>query len=171
MTAPTVSIGSDDYPSYADLDTADTYLAASVTVANWSTASDDNKGKALVSATRLLDRQLWAVGYTTFDLRLAVPAIVSACCELAGMFIDGSTDPLTSSSTVQTIKDLKAGSVQISYFRIDPALAARFPTIIQELVGPYLAGSAAFASVATGYIGGTDQCSAFDSTYGLNRGL
>lgn len=167
----TVSIGSDDYTSYADQDTADTYLAASVTVVGWATASDDTKGKGLVSATRLLDRQKWATGYTTFDERVAIPAIVDACCELAGMFVDGSTDPLSTSSTQQTIKDLKAGSVQITYFRIDPALAARFPTIIQELVGQYLAGSADFASVATGYIGGTDQCSAFDTTYGLNRGL
>lgn len=164
----TVSIGSDDYTSYADQDTADTYLAASVTVLGWAAASDDNKGRALVSATRLLDRQLWAVGYTTFDLRVAVPAIVSACCELAGMFIDGSTDPLTSSTTVQTTQSLKAGSVQITYFRIDPNLAARFPTIIQELVGPYLAGNA--NTVATAYIGGTDVCSGFE-TYDLVSGL
>lgn len=168
MTAPTVSIGSDDYTSYADLDTADTYLAASVTVQGWSTATDDTKGKGLVSATRLLDRQLWATGYTTFDERLAIPAIVNACCELAGMFIDGSTDPLTSSTTVQTTQSLKAGSVAITYFRIDPNLAARFPTIIQELVGPYLAGNA--NTVATAYIGGTDVCSGFE-TYDLVSGL
>lgn len=168
MTTPTVDIGSDTYTSYADLDTADTYLAASVTVAGWADATDDNKGKALVSATRLLNRQIWADGYTTFDERLAVQDIVNACCELAGMFIDGSTDPLTSSSTVQTTQSLKAGTVQITYFRIDPNLAARFPTIIQELVGQYLGGSG--NTVATAYIGGTDVCSGFE-TYDLIRGL
>lgn len=166
---PTVSIGSDnDYTVYADIPTADYYMLGSVTVAGWATASDDNKGRALVSATRLLDRQLWAVGYTTFDLRVAVPAIVDACCELAGMFIDGSTDPLTSSTTVQTTQSLKAGTVAITYFRIDPNLAARFPTIIQELVGPYLAGSG--NTVATAYVGGTDVCSGFE-TYDLVSGL
>lgn len=167
----TVSIGSDDYTSYADTDTADTYLAASVTVAGWADASDDNKAKALVSATRLLDRQTWIDGYTTFDARIAVQAIVDACCELAGLFIDGTTDVLTSSSTEQSTKSLKAGSVAIEYFRQNPALAARFPTNVQELIGPYLAGSAEAASIGAPYAGGTDVCSAFDRDYGLTGGL
>jgi hypothetical protein len=168
---PQVSIGSDDYLSYADLDTADTYLAASVTVAGWADATDDAKGRALVSATRLLDRQTWIEGYTTFDARAAVQAIVDACCELAGLFIDGTTDVLTSSTTEQSTKSLKAGSVAIEYFRQNPALAARFPTNVQELIGPYLAGSSAAASIAAPYAGGTDVCSQFDRDYGLTGGL
>jgi hypothetical protein len=168
---PQVSIGSDDYVSYADTDTADTYLAGSVTVAGWSSATDDAKGRALVSATRLLDRQTWAEGYTTFNERVAIQAIVDACCELAGLFIDGTTDALTSSTTEQTTKTLKAGTVSIEYFRQNPALAARFPTNVQELLGPYLAGSSAAASIAAPYAGGTDVCSQFDRDYGLTGGL
>lgn len=167
----TVSIGTDDYMSYADTDTADTYLAGSVTVAGWVTASNDGKGRALVSATRLLDRQTWAEGYTTFDQRVAVPAIVDACCELAGLFIDGSTDVLNAPTTEQTTKSLKAGSVAIEYFRQNPALAARFPTTVQELLGPYLAGSSEAASIAAPYAGGTDVCSQFDRDYGLTGGM
>lgn len=167
----TVSIGSDDYVSYADIDTADGYLAASITVVGWADATNDNKAKALVSATRLLDRQTWAEDYTTFDARAAVQAIVDACCELAGLFIDGSTDALTNSTTEQSTKSLKAGSVAIEYFRQNPALAARFPTIVQELLGPYLAGSSDAASIAAPYAGGTDVCSQFDRDYGLTGGL
>ncbi len=162
-----VTIGGTDYPSYADQVTADDYLAASLTVSGWTAADAATKAKALVTATRLIDRQVWSDGYATFDQRKVVQAFVDACCELAGGFVDGSTDAIDNASTEQTTKSLKAGSVAIDYFRIDPMTATRFPTVVQELLGSYLAGNVDALAAGAGYAGGTERRSAFRHDYGL----
>lgn len=184
---PTVTIASQDYAVYADTATANEYLAASVTATTWNDAdtSDDDKAKALVSATRLLDRQKWLGSKTDADQALTWPrtdtgvdgvedavvpqAIIDACCELAALFVAGTTDAIDNASTSQQTRSLKAGTVAIEYFRPDANTAARFPTAVQELVGDYLAGNG--SDVVAGYVGGTDVCSAFDDSYGLTRGL
>ena len=60
----TVSITGEDYPSYSDVETADLYLAADVSrAAIWAALEEDpDKGRALVTATRLLQRQSWVAG-------------------------------------------------------------------------------------------------------------
>lgn len=167
-----VTVGGTSYPSYADEATADAYLAASITATAWATASDDTKAKALVTATRLLDRQSWLDDYDTFDLRKVVDAIVNACCELAALFAAGSTDTLDGASQTGPVKSMKAGSVSLEYFASSATFmaASRFPATVQELLGPYLA-SGASSEISTPYAGGTDRCSTFDQSYGLTRGL
>ena len=56
----TVDIGSNSYEAFADADFADEYLAADILRADsWAILSDDNKGRALVSATRFLLALPW----------------------------------------------------------------------------------------------------------------
>lgn len=167
-----VTIGGADYASYADLPTANGYLGASITATAWASASDDLKAQCLVTATRLLDRQSWADGYTTFDQRKVVDAIVNACCELAALFAAGTTDALDGATATGPVKSMKAGSVSLEYFASSATFiaASRFPATVQELLGPYLA-SGASSGIGAGYVGGTCEQSAFDQSFGLWRGL
>lgn len=167
-----VTIGGATYSSYADASTADAYLAASITATGWTSLDADTKAQCLVTATRLLDRQAWADGYTTFDQRKVVGAIVNACCELAALFAAGTTDALDGASQTGPVKSMKAGSVSLEYFASSATFiaASRFPATVQELLGPYLASGAA-SDVGAPYAGGTCEKSAFDQSFGLWRGL
>jgi hypothetical protein len=56
---PTVRIGETDYPVYADIEMADTYLAAQWGADMWMDEDETTKARALISATRLIDQQDW----------------------------------------------------------------------------------------------------------------
>lgn len=185
---PTVSIDSNSYDVYISLVDADTYLAALISSAGdaWRAATDTVKSRGIVSATRLLDRQSWSgtpTGSTHAFPRegltycngtgdevpsSSVPQeVVDATAELAALLIE---DPaiLGSPSTQGGIQALKAGSVAITYFRIDPALFARLPTPIQELLGCWLAG---FDAITAGTTYGTDRESQFEDQYLFDAGI
>lgn len=152
---PEVDISGNEYTVYADVDAADEYLAASTHAANWTAATDDEKAQALVTATRLLDRQRWKDEYDTFEERVEVEKIVWASIELALALLDG-TAVQTDANTSQKIESLRAGSVAISYFRGAEGSVKRFPLIVHELIRDYLIGSSlALSGVATGVDGET----------------
>jgi len=66
-------------------------------------------------------------------------------------------------------QSLKAGSVAISYFRGE-WIGTRLPTVLQELLGFWLAASVlAISSGAIAY--GTDRESQFEDEYDLNQGI
>lgn len=180
--AESVQIGSTSYASYASVEQADAYLAAAIHATNWWTATDDTKARALVSASRMLDRQDWLGDKTDPDQVLAWPRsntgvdgveddvipepIVSAAIELALALVDGATVQ-TDANTSQKIQSISAGSVSISYFRGAEGVARRFPLIIHELVRDYLSGSAGLA-IGTGSIAfGVDGESSLENDYGL----
>jgi hypothetical protein len=181
---PTVTIEGLAHDSYATAEEADAYLAASINSA-WRDLKDkDQANRALVEASRLIDRQKCEGTKTDEAQATAWPrdgisggadgetpaAVVAATCELASAFISGETDALTSPSTgSNTIRSLRAGSVAIDYFLPDAIAATRFPLIIQELLGRYLAGSSGGVSgpVATG----VDGCSSFRHGYERNVGF
>lgn len=165
MPDPTVSLDS-DFTVYASIDTADTYMDAAIHGDLWRAATDDTKGRALVTSTRLLDRQLWKAAYNTYALRLAVPAIVSASIEIALALIQGS--PVQDSSTmIEKVKELAAGSVRIINFR-GVEIPVRFPQIVQELLGPYLAGS---EGSLFGKASGVDGLTIFPVDLGFSAGI
>lgn len=147
----TVDIGAESYSTYADEDDADAYLGASLHAGTtWSGASATTKTQALVTATRILDRQKWSSSYTTQALRFAVANIVSASIEMALALVDGS-DFQSEQSTGQKLQSIRAGSVSLSYFRGAEGTPHRFPLIVHELLRDYLAGSdLTLAGVATG---------------------
>lgn len=186
----TVSIGGNDYEVYGDVAEADVYLAGQIAAVTWQTvATPDMKAVALVSATRLIDRQQWlgqkTDSYQPLDFPRTglffpnteppeeVPSntvpteVVDASFELASALLDGSTVqdvPLTDN----LIQSLRAGSVAISYFRSLQGATSRFPLIIQELLGFWLAGSAVGPGI---FSSGTHRRSHFEDQFDVNQGV
>jgi hypothetical protein len=181
-----VTIGSTTYDVYADLATANAYLDAQITATAWRAADDDTKKRALVSATRFIDRQQWQGSKTdeyqplqfprtglTYPDGSTVPSdtvpqeVIDACCELAAILVEGS-DIQSVATTESLVQSLKAGSVAISYFRANSLTIGRLPQIIQELLGMWLRG----ATGAQGAISfGTGRCTAFEDEYKFNEGI
>lgn len=175
-----VTISSESYDTYIDLDYANLYLDGQIAATAWrAETSDDNKGRAIVSATRFIDRQLWdgnkvdsyqvhAFPRTGLvypgDDAIEVPSnivpqeVLDATAELASLLLDGSEVQTNIDPNTGAIQSLKAGSVAISYFRTD-ALASRLPTILWELLGFWLAGGASSIRVESF---GTDRVSSFE---------
>ena len=186
-----VTIGSETYDAYITLAEANTYLEGQIAATAWRVeTSDDNKGRAIVSATRFIDRQLWdgskvdAYQVHAFprtglvypgDDAVEVPSttvpqeVLDATAELASLLLDGSEVQTNIDPNSGAIQSLKAGSVAISYFRTE-ALASRLPTILWELLGFWLAGGAASIRVESF---GTDRVSSFEERdrFRLSEGL
>lgn len=170
----TVTISGHEYEVYADLPTADAYLAAEPSAALWRTGDEDANGRADVSATRILNRMQWPGEKTDPAQALAWPrkntgladvdddtipqAIIDGSIELANAIRNGYDAANQTSTTASNVKRQKAGSVEIEYFSPDSDAAMRLPLPVTELIGPYLAGAGGFGgSFATG----TDGCSDF----------
>jgi hypothetical protein len=114
---PTVTINAVDYDVYADLDTADEFLAADFSADAWRAETDvDQKARADVTATRLLDRIRWAgektdpdqlhafprTGITGLDEDTVPQPIIDASIVLAKLIHAGSSvdsQPSTQSAT------------------------------------------------------------------------
>lgn len=164
-----VTIDSQAFDSYASLAQAETYLAAAVHAGtSWTGATDDSKGKALVTATRILDRQRWAAAYDTQAEREGVQAIQEACIEMALALLDGS-DLQTEQTTAQKLQSIKAGSVALSYFRGAEGRPHRFPTIVQELLRDYLTGGGSSELGGVSY--GVDGVSSTEDDFGHTESI
>lgn len=162
-----VLIDSQPYDSYESVEGADAYLAAAIHATNWSSASDTTKAQALVTATRVLDRQRWADAYDTQAEREGVEAIMNACSEMALALVDGS-ELQSEQSTAQKLQTIKAGSVSLTYFRGAEGRAYRFPLIVSELLRDYLAGSDLSIGMTAA---GTGGVSSTDDDFGHSGGL
>jgi len=147
-----------DYTVYADLDTADEYLGGSSHASTWDTLDDDQKGRYLVTASRLLNRQAWKGTKTVAGQALAFPRtgmniipepvvdaeglpidVVNASIELALAIADGS-EVQNQQTGAERIHSMSAGSVSITNFRgVD--IATRFPQIVHELLRPFIGGT------------------------------
>lgn len=188
MTATynTVSIGDREYEVYADIATADQYLAAesSAAATAWRALTDDTeKARFLVTATRMINRQRWPGTKSDEYQELAFPRdgmnsdcatdgvipqdVIDASALLAAHLANG--EQLTTTNQDQPIKRQAAGSVSIEYFRpFDEA--ARFPLDVQELLSCLVAGAVdagSAGSIATG----TDSCSDFSRGYEPSHGF
>jgi hypothetical protein len=185
MALPIVSLDS-DFTVYADVDMADTYLDGASHADTWRALTDDDtKGRYLVTATRILNRQLWKGDKVASDQPLAWPRtntgiddsllvldtngipvdIDNAAIELALAIADGS-EVQNQQTTVERVRSMTAGSVSITNFRgID--IPTRFPQIVQELLRLYLGGTGStFVPKATG----TDGETSFPAELGFNIG-
>lgn len=176
--------------SYATIAEADAYLDNSIRATAWATVLDDDKARALITATRLIDKQCLCGDQTDPDQPLHFPAtgvvdhegdevpddevplgITNATIELA---FELSQNPSleSSSNTGSNTKRLKAGSVEIEKFRPGDVLGSkgvkRFPTVVQEYLSPFICTAAGSAQAF-----GSDQTSQFDNcdTYGRSEGF
>lgn len=182
---PTVTINGNDYDTYADLPTALVYWAGQIEATDIMAMTSDQQSAALVSMTRVIDRQVWqgeqTDGYETHAFPRSgltyadgtpvdsgsVPCqIAEACMEGASQLASGASFQ-DQANTFNTTKTLKAGSVEIDYFRqLGPF--SRFPQTIQELVGLWLGGRGnVFGSESTG----TGAKTIFNEQYDVNRGF
>lgn len=182
MTSP-ILIDSQPYSVYADVGDADLYLAASSHAANWVSATTLVKQQALITATRILDRQAWkgtktvssqdlewprtGTGVTGVEDSVVPGDIIDASIEMALALVDGS-ELQTDSNTAQKLQVIRAGSVSLTYFRGAEGSARRFPTIIHELVRKYLSGS---TPAVQGVVSGADGVSVTSDDKGFSRGI
>lgn len=169
-----ISIGGNSYYVYGLVAEADVYFGGAIHADAWREAEEETKSRALVTASRILDRQDWRGTKTAAGQNLAWPrtgtgidgvtdntipaVIVNASFELALSLIEGS-DVQTSASTASNVKRMKAGSVEMEYFRGLDSAATRFPIIVSELIGDYLASGAGY--VGGGFVSGVDCKSRF----------
>jgi hypothetical protein len=167
---PTVTISANDYDVYADVPAADLYLAADFGATAWRAESDaSQKARALVGATRLLDRLVWAgdktdpdqlpawprsgTGLSDVDEDVVPQPIIDASIVLAKLIHAGSKVDSTASTQTGNIRRQKAGSVEIEYFfaQDDPT---RLPVEVEELIARFR-GSVSFVTLASGTCGET----------------
>ena len=172
--------------SYIDVADANTYFADAIHAEVWEVATPDDKAKALVTATRYLDRQKWngskyqdaptqvldwpRSGLTDAEGNevdeTAVPQeILDATCELA-LALLANPALQDQDSTGSNIKKMKAGSVELEFIR--GTAGKRFPTIIDELIGLWLTSR---SSAYTGlFVSGADNESSLSDSFDLTRG-
>lgn len=159
MTIPVVTINSQNYDVYGDVPAADAYLDAASHATSWQAETDQTtKARLLVTATRMLDRQLWKGDKADAAQPLAWPRlntgitpdpivdgngipvdIINASFELALALMDGS-EVQNQQTTRERFRSISAGSVSITNFRGIDDFPTRFPQIVQELLRNYLAG-------------------------------
>ena len=119
MSHVTISIGGSDFPSYASLGEAETYLLPEGTwIAPWTAAPDEDKQKALVRGTRFL-RGLEYAGAVSPDDSTGdlLTALESACALLSAFYIANPSAEEGSAlvSGSGRVASLSAGGVSISY--------------------------------------------------------
>jgi hypothetical protein len=167
---PTVTISATDYAVYADLPAANAFLAADFGATDWRAETDtDEQKRALVTATRLLNRLNWAADRdwprpgTDDTQTAAVPQpVIDASIALAKLIHSGSKVDSQPSTQTGNIRSQRAGSVAIEYFfpLDDPT---RLPVEISELIGPYLAGATIGGALASGTCGKSITCRDFET--------
>ena len=178
----TVTISSTDYRTYADIEFAAEYLAADpINAATWAAFSDDQQGQYIVLATRIFDRMSWKGEKTDEDQegewpRTGIDGVdedtlplkfVQATVELAAQLANG-VDVSNLQSTANNTKRMKAGSVEIEYFRGAEGQPYRLPLPVWELISQWLAGGGG-SIVATS--AGTCGVSELERGFGLNTGI
>lgn len=162
-----VNIGANAYVIYGSQAGAVAHLAGSITSqsAGFIAAVPDKQAQALVSATRVFNRQKWLDAYTTFAAREAVVAIVEASYELASLLLAKPTlfDQKTASSNIESVT---AGPVSVQFF--GPQDIGRFAPSVLELIREYLAGYSSSSSGGAEALG-DGECAetAFDNSYDL----
>lgn len=161
-----LNIGNGFYNSYVELEDADEYLAADMKrYSDWSAGSDDNRKRALVTATRYLSGLNWS---SAPEYATAAQAVKDATSLLAADIL-GKPDLGDDSSTGSNVSSVKAGSAQVTFFR--PSPGEQLPSHILRLIGDLLDGEWTWSEGGAAY--GSDDCqtSRFDTTdYALTRG-
>lgn len=181
-----INVDGIDYEVYEDLDAVDEYLGGAAHAGNWRALTDDDvRGRYAVTATRILERQIWkgtatglsgqtlawprsGTGVTGVEDTVIPDGVLNAYYELCSALTDGS-ELQNEQNTAQKVQSLSAGSVSITYFRGAEGEPLRFPLIVQELLNPYLAGTG--TSVAGAITTGTDGCSVTGNDFGFNSGF
>ncbi|GGB00435.1 hypothetical protein GCM10011491_30800 [Brucella endophytica] len=184
---PQVTISSTVYPAYVNVADADAFLNGSVNAAAWIALSGDDKGRAIVTAVRLIDAQDWKGAKTDPDNALAWPrtcqadqttlpaALVNVTIQLAFAITQNPELAGGASSGQGGTKRLKAGSVEIEYFNTGILPSQSNASALWGILAPLagcLASSGAGTSLVGAFASGTTRQSPFsDPDYSLTRGI
>lgn len=170
--------------SYVTLAEAESYFEDSVKFEDWAAYGDEIKNRALVTATRLMERQVWKGEKTSSGQSLAFPrsgltdrqggtvddssipdVVKNAQCELALALLEDSAVE-GQNNAGSNIRSVRAGPTQVDYFR--PTGGPRFPHLVHEMLYPFLSS----ASETGGPAGtGLSNDSKFDDSYKITGGL
>lgn len=183
----TIDIGTSSYTVYRSLEEADEYFNGSSDFDAWDVFDTNEKKRALISSTRLIDRQTWKGDKEDEDQTLAFPRInltdcagsvvdedialanISEASLMLALDIADGSNVETNATTEDLAQTLKAGSVMITNFRGESGNGTRFPLDVMELIGCYFTGAenvGIAASIATGTCG-----EAFDDDFGFSGGV
>lgn len=140
-----VEINDQLYDTYATVEDADNYFAASYG-SEWANVGAIQKPQLLVSATRLIDRQDYQGIKVDENQPLKFPRLISGvetddkllmetCCELAlNIYSDGGKDV-----DISNIKSASLGDSSIS-FRDSSKIESEEDLLIEEFLSDYLIG-------------------------------
>lgn len=190
-----ITIGSDTFDTYVTVAQVDSYANGSLNAAAWEALLAADKGRAIVMATRWIDSECWQGVQVDDNQPLAWPRIINevtiiepvekAAILLAILTAANPELPDTMSGNVEASADggtkrLKAGSVEIEYFRnlsfifYGGGAMSPFPRSVMSLLGAYLcsalgsglgnAGSIAYGTCAEPVVGTRGK-------FGVNRGF
>lgn len=176
----TLSIDGVTYDVYKSVSDTDDYLGGRLGASAWTGESDaDVKARALVTATRMLDRQKWAGAQNSSSQPLAFPRsgltdregesiaastvppdIETAQMELAlALLQDESLQDRARGGSGREKRSIRTSDAAVEFWRPRDSGDA-FPPIVQQLVGHYLWAS---NNAPTGAVFGDDVTSAFDT--------
>jgi hypothetical protein len=189
-----VTISGTVYDVYGDETGLKTYMAGKLGSVNYDAATAADRKKALVSATRWIDREKWSgvltdaitpqplafprTGLTdceenAVDENTVPPEVIDACYELVEILL-GDATATSKSNQSSNVKKVGAGTAQVQFFRAgnpdgSGLTAGIFPTEAQKLLRCYLPGT---TGIAGPLVSGTDQESSFcEDDFDLNEGM
>ncbi len=112
----TITIGTVDYDSFISVADADAYLGGDISRATaWALLNDDGKGRALVSATRMLLALPWCA--TPPDPAVdPAPDVVQHVTAMLAADLAAKPKLFAEASANSNIKRAKAGSAEIEFF-------------------------------------------------------
>jgi len=170
----TITIGANSYPVYSYTASlvadADAYFAAHIQAALWSAKTTLEKQQLLVSSMRMIEREVWSgtavpPGLTQFPRTgitkcgVAVPDgvpddIVTGLLEYSLVLLTGGAAELNKSTTAPNIRSVAAGSANVSFFYPAAGSGLRWPLVVNDLLGCYLASAGGTGSGGAGGAGG-----------------
>lgn len=110
-----ITIGTIDYDAFSDVDTADEYLTADVARATpWLALTTDSKGRALVSATRMMLALPWID--TTPDPAVIQSSPIPDVCAMLAADLAANPKLFADASGDTNVKVAKAGSASVEFF-------------------------------------------------------
>jgi hypothetical protein len=183
---PTITIGANTFEVYDTLANVDTYFAGAMPDNQWVCSTNDQKLRAMVTATRMFESIRWQ-GAKTSDAQpiawprtgvidrygLAVSSSVIPTALLFGFYeyvlqllVDSTI--VDSVSTLDNIKRVKAGAVEAEFFKSTNPVTI-FPVSVNRWVGQFQSGG-----VVVGLVSGDDEESYFatgSDLYGKSEGF
>lgn len=148
----TITISAVEYQSFASVAEADSYLAADMSrYAAWALLTADNKGRALITASRYLATLDWLDGVPSYD---TPPAVVVEATALFAADIAAKPSLGNDASTGSNVKRVKGGEAEVEFFR--PTSGSALPSYLLRLLGALLGTDVTWPEGGTAY--GSDPC-------------